>query len=137
MKPRNTIQIIEQAVAKTLPAGEKFELIKDPIELHDSHILRVITPSRTWGKMDKMDRFSMMQDAILPKLTSEEKKKIFRISVLTPTEWQKIKKDRPGTEIIFHSPTKGSLRKTASPRPATSTRTLGRKKTTIVAGKKG
>lgn len=134
---RKTIEIIRQTVARTLPAGNTFELLEESIDLSNKHILRVITPS--WRRMDKMDRFARMQDAILPELTPEEKKKIFRISVLTPAEWDKIKQDRPGAKVISRGLVTGGSSKTATPRPAAASRTAGRKKTasTIVAGKKG
>ena len=97
-EPRNTTEIIMKAVAKTLPPGKTFSLMEEPINLKGRHILRIITPA--WKTMDKMDRFAKMQDAILPELTPLEKKRIFRISVLTPAEWLKIGKDRPKAKVL-------------------------------------
>ncbi len=126
---RDTIKVIEQTVAKTLPAGNTFELLEEPLTLKDRHILRVITPS--WSRMDKMERFSKMQDAILPELTPQERKRIFRISVLTPDEWQEIKKDRPKAKLVSHGAIKGKPR----PKPTTALgKTIAVRKQKPIAG---
>lgn len=76
---------IDTFVAKALPASQEYEILAAPTGFDSSFVLRIITPA--WSKIDKARRISRVESALLPNLTREEAKLIFRTSVLTPGEW--------------------------------------------------
>jgi hypothetical protein len=80
---------IETFVAKAIPATQQYEILAAPTGFDGSFVLRVITP--VWSTIDKAQRITRVEGALLPNLTQEERKMIFRTSVLTPSEWSTIK----------------------------------------------
>jgi hypothetical protein len=80
---------INTFVAKAIPTNQEYEILAAPTGFDGSFILRVITPA--WSKIDKAGRITRVESALLPNLTREEGKTIFRTSVLTPSEWSAMK----------------------------------------------
>jgi len=80
---------IKSAVDATIPAADDYRIFSAPTGFDDMVVVRVITPA--WAKLGKAERIAKVQNAVMPKLSASEQAKIFRFSVLTPTEWNGIR----------------------------------------------
>ena len=80
---------IDALIAKAIPAPHHYEILAVPTGFDGSFVLRVITPA--WPKIDKVRKITRVETSLLPSLTSEERKRIFRTSVLKPSEWLAMK----------------------------------------------
>lgn len=80
---------IEKFVSRAIPAEREFEIFAAPTGFDGSYVVRVITPA--WQRLDKAQRITRVEQAVLPNLTEIQRKSIFRTSVLTPGEWSAMK----------------------------------------------
>lgn len=86
---------IKSAVDAVVPAAKDFTIYLSPVGYDDLQVVRVITPA--WKSLGKAERIARIQNAVLPALDPAERKRIFRFSVLTPREWEKLQ-DNLGEE---------------------------------------
>lgn len=81
-----TIKKIRTAVDGLVPKKQAFTIYSSPTGFDGTEVVRVITPA--WKTLGKAERIAKVENAVMPSLSPEEKKKIFRFSVLTPEEWE-------------------------------------------------
>lgn len=79
---------ITQAVRAALPKGSPFTVAFQPMRFSKTNILRVVTPA--WKTLRRSERALRMQKALDEHLSPAQQKKIFRVSVLTPGEFQEL-----------------------------------------------
>ncbi len=82
---------IETALSSAKPPVRRFEILAAETGLDDTYVIRIITPS--WAKIDKAKRIDKVESYISHVLTQSDRERIFRISVLTPQEWDNIRPD--------------------------------------------
>lgn len=88
-----TIAIIKKAVESALPKGREFKIILDPTSVKGYYTLRVITTA--WRRLHRMNRILKINDSLLSVIPLSEKRRIFRVSVMTPDEWQEFLEINP------------------------------------------
>jgi hypothetical protein len=79
---------IKRAVETALPKGKTFKLRIVDSKIGEKKIVRVVTPA--WKTLRPADRIGKILDAMEGKLTTQEQKRILRVSVLTPQEYDSI-----------------------------------------------
>ena len=84
---------INRLVRQAIPKGERAKIIWYPTGFSKSRILRVVTPA--WKTLPRFQRISKLRETLEPKLSSQERRQIFRISVLTPHEYKRLRKMLP------------------------------------------
>jgi hypothetical protein len=80
---------VEKLVREVLPKGRPAKIYWVATGLGGSHILRVLTPA--WKSLPRSERIFRLHEGLEPQLTSAERKKIFRISVLTSEELKRLR----------------------------------------------
>lgn len=79
---------INRLIKQALPKGKPAKIIWLPTGFSQSRILRVVTPA--WKSLPRSQRIYKLQRALEAKLTPREQERIFRISVLTPLEFERL-----------------------------------------------
>jgi hypothetical protein len=104
MNNRNHIMIktigkkIEAALSLVKPPIRQFEIFASETGLDQTYIIRIVTSS--WANMDKARRIAKVESLFSPALSESERERIFRISVLTPQEWETVRPDLIGTKKL-------------------------------------
>ncbi len=80
---------IKSAIDAVIPPAQIYTIYSSPTGFDDTEVLRVITTA--WQKLGKAERIAKVQNAVMPKLDPAEQSRIFRFSVLTPNEWERIR----------------------------------------------
>jgi len=84
---------INRLVRQAIPKGTAAKIIWYPTGFSKSRILRVVTPA--WKTLPRFQRISKLRQSLEPKLNSQERARIFRISVLTSREFQRLRELLP------------------------------------------
>lgn len=81
---------LKTKVLGALPKGAttKTRIFWQPTGLGKTHVLRVVTPA--WKALPRWKRNHKLHEAIRPHLTAADLQSIFRISVLTPPEFDQL-----------------------------------------------
>ena len=79
---------INRLVRRALPKGKPAKIMWLPTGFSRSRILRVVTPA--WKNLPRSQRIYKLQRALEADLTAREQQRIFRISVLTPAEFERL-----------------------------------------------
>jgi hypothetical protein len=79
---------INRLVRRALPKGKPAKIMWLPTGFSQSRILRVVTPA--WRTLPRSQRIYKLQRALEADLTAREQQRIFRISVLTPAEFERL-----------------------------------------------
>ena len=80
---------IKEAVEMALPKGKPYAIRWDSVASSKSHILRILTPA--WKTQPRWKRIAKVQHALNQRLAPKDLRQIFRVSVLTQEEFQKLK----------------------------------------------
>src|SRR5436190_8472683 len=88
----NTEAKVRKIVREVLPKGRKFRIAWQPVGKR-YRVLRVITPA--WRSLPRFERILKMREAIASGLTLQERKNIFRVSVLTAKEYEPLRRLLP------------------------------------------
>ena len=72
-----------------LPKGKPYSIRWDPVASSKSRILRILTPA--WKTQPRWKRIAKVQHVLNQRLTPKDLRQIFRVSVLTPKEFQTLK----------------------------------------------
>jgi hypothetical protein len=89
---------IEAALGLVRPPIRQFEIFAAETGLDQTYVIRIITSS--WANMDKARRIAKMEALFSPALSESERERIFRISVLTPQEWETVRPDLIGSKML-------------------------------------
>ena len=79
---------VTTTIKSVLPKGASYRISRERTGLDGMHILRVITPA--WKKLPVYKRVLKVTEALNNALSSGERAKIFRVSVLTSDEYKKL-----------------------------------------------
>ena len=93
---------VRKIVREALPKGRRFQIAWQPVGKR-YRVLRVVTPA--WRSLPRFERILKMQEAIARGLTPRERKKIFRVSVMTAEEYE------PFRHLLPPSPRRSSRSK--------------------------
>lgn len=87
---------LEAVVRNALPKhnANRAKIFWRPTGLGNRHLLRVITSA--WQEKSRSERIYELQKAITSQLTENELDRIFRISVLTSSEYSRLCRDLQG-----------------------------------------
>ncbi|MEW6302415.1 MAG: hypothetical protein AB1705_03030 [Verrucomicrobiota bacterium] len=89
----STTARIKKLVKSAIPKGKPFKIAWEPTGLGKSQILRVITPA--WKSLPRSQRIMKLQQALDDQLKPQERAHIFRVSVLTDAEWNRLHEALP------------------------------------------
>lgn len=81
---------VRQAIKSVMPKGKTFSLRRQKVGLNGTHVLRVITPA--WKTLPVYQRVLKVAEALDGGLSPREREKIFRVSVLTQGEFDRVQK---------------------------------------------
>lgn len=84
---------LEAKVLSALPKGKPARILWQPTGIGRTHVLRVVTPA--WKTLPRWQRNFKLQEAIRPHLTAADLQSIFRISVMTSPEFNRLRKHLP------------------------------------------
>jgi len=84
---------INRLVRQAIPKGKPARIIWYPTGFSKSRILRVVTPA--WKTLPRFQRISKLRQNLEPNLGPQEWAQIFRISVLTPHEYKRLREMLP------------------------------------------
>ena len=80
---------IKEAIKMALPKGKPYSIRWDPVASSKSRILRILTPA--WKTQPRWKRIAKVQHVLNQQLAPKDLRQIFRVSVLTQAEFQKLK----------------------------------------------
>ena len=80
---------IKEAIKLALPKGQGYSIRWDPVASSKLRILRILTPA--WKNQPRWKRVAKVQGILNHELAPHELRNIFRVSVLTPDEFKKLK----------------------------------------------
>jgi len=84
---------INRLVNQAIPKGKTAKIISYPTGFSKSRILRVVTPA--WQTLPRFQRISKLRQTLEPKLSSQERGQVFRISDLTSREFKRLREMLP------------------------------------------
>ncbi len=80
---------INATIRSVLPKGAAYRIRREPAGFGGMHVLRVITPA--WGRLPVYKRVLKVTKALDNSLPATQRSKILRVSVLTKSEYEKLK----------------------------------------------
>src|SRR5438552_5217506 len=98
----NTTARINRLVREALPKGKPAKIIWYPTGFSKSRILRVVTPA--WKNLPRFRRISKLRQTLESNLFAQERAQIFRISVLTAQEFNRVREMSPPGRVGTSKP---------------------------------
>src|SRR6266571_2823229 len=108
----STTDRINKLVRQAIPKGMPAKIIWYPTGFSKSQILRVITPA--WKTLPRFQRISKLRQTLESNLSSQERARIFRISVLTAQEFKRLREMLPPGHLSNPASTANGRQKAAA-----------------------
>src|SRR6266704_3519048 len=108
----STTDRINKLVRQAIPKGKPAKIIWYPTGFSKSRILRVVTPA--WKTLPRFRRLSKLRESLESNLSAQDLAQIFRISVLTAQEFNRLREISPPGHFSTSKPANSNGR----PKPA-------------------